>query len=66
MASQLGAMFINEWFCQPRSIGRFEADADQLADDYMLGWLVSGQGLRVVRVPYVVEKRPASEWEESA
>src|SRR6059036_1843319 len=38
-----------------RSIGGFEAVADQLADDYMLGWLVSGRGLRVVLVPYVVE-----------
>ena len=37
------------------SIGGFEAVADQLADDYMLGWLVSGRGLRVVLVPYVVE-----------
>ena len=80
VASQLGAMFINEWFlpaalvgthverlrhafgatiaCRRdtlRSIGGFEAIADQLADDYMLGWLVSGLGLRVVLVPYVVE-----------
>ena len=38
-----------------RSIGGFEAVADQLANDYMLGWLVSGRGLRVVLVPYVVE-----------
>jgi len=37
------------------SIGGFEAVADQLADDYMLGWLVSERGLRVVLVPYVVE-----------
>ena len=37
------------------SIGGFEAVADQLADDYMLGWLVSKRGLRVVLVPYVVE-----------
>jgi len=37
------------------SIGGFEAVADYLADDYMLGWLVSGKGLRVVLVPYVVE-----------
>src|SRR3989475_3873584 len=37
------------------SIGGFEAVADHLADDYMLGWLVSGRGLRVVLVPYVVE-----------
>lgn len=80
IASQLGAMFINEWFlpaalvgthverlrhafgatiaCRRdtlRSVGGFEAIADQLADDYMLGWLVSGLGLRVVLVPYVVE-----------
>ena len=80
VASQLGAMFINEWFlpaalvgthlerlrhafgatiaCRRdtlRSIGGFEAVADQLADDYMLGWLVSDRGLRVVLVPYVVE-----------
>ena len=38
-----------------RSIGGFEAVADQLADDYMLGWLVSNRGLQVVLVPYVVE-----------
>jgi len=37
------------------SIGGFEAVADQLADDYMLGWLVSERGLRVMLVPYVVE-----------
>jgi ceramide glucosyltransferase len=37
-----------------RSIGGFEAIADQLADDYMLGWLVSERGLRVVLVPYVL------------
>jgi ceramide glucosyltransferase len=37
------------------SIGGFEAVADYLADDYMLGWLVSGRGLRVVLVPYVVD-----------
>ena len=80
LASQLGAMFINEWFLPAAligthlerlrhafgatiafrrdtlgSIGGFEAIADQLADDYMLGWLVSGRGLRVVLVPYVVE-----------
>ena len=80
VASQLGAMFINEWFLPAAlvgthperlrhafgatiacrrdtlgSIGGFEAVADQLADDYMLGWLVSGRGLRVVLVPYVVE-----------
>jgi len=37
------------------SIGGFEAVADYLADDYMLGRLVSGRGLGVVLVPYVVE-----------
>jgi len=37
------------------SIGGFEAVADQLADDYMLGWLVSRRGLRVALAPYVVE-----------
>lgn len=40
-------------------IGGFEAIADQLADDYMLGWLVSRAGFRVVLVPYVVENRIA-------
>ncbi|PYM28370.1 MAG: hypothetical protein DMD78_00445 [Candidatus Rokuibacteriota bacterium] len=37
------------------AIGGFEAVADHLADDYMLGRLVSGLGLRVVLVPYVVD-----------
>ena len=37
------------------SIGGFEAVADYLADDYMLGQLISRQGLRVVLSPYVVE-----------
>ncbi|PYN29791.1 MAG: hopanoid biosynthesis associated radical SAM protein HpnJ [Candidatus Rokuibacteriota bacterium] len=37
------------------SIGGFEAVADQLADDYMLGWLVSRRGLRVALAPYIVE-----------
>jgi ceramide glucosyltransferase len=37
------------------AIGGFEAIADRLADDYVLGWLVSGMGLRVVLVPYIVE-----------
>ncbi len=80
VVSQLGAMFINEWFlpaalvgthverlrhafgatlaCRRdtlRSVGGFEALADHLADDYMLGRLVSGLGLRVVLVSYVVE-----------
>ena len=38
-----------------RTIGGFEAVADYLADDYMLGSLVSQRGLRVVLSPYVVE-----------
>jgi ceramide glucosyltransferase len=37
-----------------RAIGGFEALADQLADDYMLGWLVSDLGFRVALAPYVV------------
>ncbi|HTU01078.1 MAG TPA: bacteriohopanetetrol glucosamine biosynthesis glycosyltransferase HpnI [Candidatus Sulfotelmatobacter sp.] len=37
------------------AIGGFEAVADYLADDYMLGWLVSRRGLRVVLSPYIVE-----------
>ena len=37
------------------AIGGFEAVADYLADDYMLGALISQQGLRVVLSPYVVE-----------
>ncbi|HYL81586.1 MAG TPA: bacteriohopanetetrol glucosamine biosynthesis glycosyltransferase HpnI [Candidatus Acidoferrum sp.] len=37
------------------SIGGFEALADYLADDYMLGRLISGRGLRVVLSSYVVE-----------
>jgi ceramide glucosyltransferase len=37
-----------------RAIGGVEAVADQLADDYMLGRLVSRQGFRVVLAPYVV------------
>ena len=37
------------------AIGGFEAVADYLADDYMLGWLVSRRGLRVVLSPYLVE-----------
>jgi ceramide glucosyltransferase len=37
------------------SIGGFKAVADYLADDYMLGWLISCQGLRVLLSPYVVE-----------
>jgi ceramide glucosyltransferase len=37
------------------SIGGFEALADYLADDYMLGNLVRRKGLHVELVPYVVE-----------
>lgn len=37
------------------SIGGFRAIADHLADDYMLGQLVSRAGMQVVLVPYVVE-----------
>ena len=37
------------------AIGGFEAVADYLADDYMLGFLVAQQGLRVELSPYVVE-----------
>ena len=37
------------------SLGGFEAMADYLADDYMLGWLISCRGLRVVLSPYIVE-----------
>ncbi len=37
------------------SIGGFEALADYLADDYMLGWLTSRHRLRVVLSPYIVE-----------
>ena len=38
-----------------RAIGGFEAVADHLADDYMLGWLASRRGLRVALSPYLVE-----------
>ncbi len=37
------------------AIGGFAAVADYLADDYMLGNLISQQGLRVVLSPYLVE-----------
>jgi ceramide glucosyltransferase len=37
------------------SLGGFEAVADYLADDYMLGWFLSCRGLRVVLSPYIVE-----------
>ena len=36
-------------------IGGFEALANQLADDYMLGKLVSDRGYRVVLAPYLVD-----------
>jgi ceramide glucosyltransferase len=38
-----------------RAIGGFEAVADHLADDYMLGWLTSRRDLRVALAPYIVE-----------
>ncbi len=38
-----------------RAIGGFEAVADHLADDYMLGWLASRRGLRVALSPYLVK-----------
>lgn len=37
------------------AIGGFEATANHLADDYMLGRLVHRGGLRVVLVPYLVD-----------
>jgi len=37
------------------AIGGFEAVADHLADDYMLGRMVHRLGLRVVLVPYLVD-----------
>jgi ceramide glucosyltransferase len=37
------------------AIGGFEAVADYLADDAMLGALVSGRGFRIALSPYVVE-----------
>lgn len=80
VASQLGAMFINDWFLpsalvamafdEPRfcfgatmavrrkvleGIGGLRALASELADDYMLGKLVSDRGFRVRLAPYVVE-----------
>lgn len=79
LASNLGAMFINEWFFPGAlvgarlgplknafgatlafhgdvlaSIGGFGALADHLADDYMMGALISRRGLRVVLAPYLV------------
>jgi ceramide glucosyltransferase len=38
-----------------RAIGGFDAVANHLADDYMLGWLASRRGLRVALAPYLVE-----------
>jgi len=38
-----------------RAIGGFDAVANYLADDYMLGWLASRRGLRVALAPYLVE-----------
>ncbi|MCZ6586413.1 MAG: bacteriohopanetetrol glucosamine biosynthesis glycosyltransferase HpnI [Alphaproteobacteria bacterium] len=38
-----------------RAIGGFEALANFLADDYMLGNATAGQGYKVALVPYVVE-----------
>ncbi len=38
-----------------QAIGGFEAIADHLADDYMLGQLVQRLGLRVALVPYLVD-----------
>jgi len=37
------------------AIGSFEALANLLADDYMLGHLVAGRGFKVALVPYLVE-----------
>jgi len=79
LASNLGAMFINEWFFPCAlvgarlgplrnafgatlavhrdvlaSIGDFEGLADHLADDYIMGALISRRGLRVVLAPYLV------------
>jgi len=78
--SQLGALFINEWFIPSvrvaalfgsrgfafgasialrrdalDAIGGFPAIADQLADDYRLGELTRGRGLRTVLSEIVVE-----------
>jgi len=80
ISSQLGAMFINDWFLPSvlvalavedlrfcfgatmavrrtvlEDIGGFPALAPYLADDYMLGKLVSDRGLEVRLAPYVVE-----------
>jgi ceramide glucosyltransferase len=37
------------------AVGGFEVLADYLADDYMLGSLISRRGLRIALAPYVVE-----------
>jgi ceramide glucosyltransferase len=80
MASQLGAMFINEWFMPSvllaarfgarsfvsgatialrrevlDTVGGLRKLADQLADDYKLGELVRGHGLRIVLSDIAVE-----------
>jgi len=80
IASELGAMFINEWFTPSvllaarfgarsfvsgatiamrrevlGSIGGLRKLADQLADDYKLGELVRGHGLRIVLADIAVE-----------
>jgi ceramide glucosyltransferase len=82
IASQLAALFINDWFLPSvlvahsfspidycfgatmavrrealNAIGGFEALADYLADDYMLGQLVRQHGYAVRLCPYVVETR---------
>lgn len=79
-ASDLGALFINEWFLpsalvanalQPvrycfgatmgvrrellESIGGFARLSSALADDHLLGKLVSASGYKVELVPYLVE-----------
>jgi ceramide glucosyltransferase len=43
-----------------QAIGGFEAISSHLADDYMLGRLVHGLGLRVVLVPYLVDNMIAN------
>jgi ceramide glucosyltransferase len=80
LPSDLGAMFINEWFLPSvlvarsvqglgfclgatmavrrdalGSLGGFEALSAYLADDYMLGRLLTERGLEIRLAPYVVE-----------
>ncbi len=80
VASDLGALFINEWFLPSalvanalkpirycfgatmgvrrellERIGGFEALSSTLADDHVLGKLVSELGYKVALVPYLVE-----------